>query len=46
VYRQVAALESGQTRSYGEIAALAGSAKACRAVGTAMGRNPIPLVVP
>lgn len=36
----------GQTRSYGELAALAGSAKAARAVGTAMATNRWPIVVP
>lgn len=46
VYAAVAALKAGETLSYGEVAARAGSAKACRAVGTAMGHNPIPLVVP
>ena len=46
VYAVVADLGPGETLSYGEVAEKAGSAKACRAVGTAMGRNPIPLVVP
>ncbi|MFR1640363.1 MAG: methylated-DNA--[protein]-cysteine S-methyltransferase [Eggerthellaceae bacterium] len=36
----------GQTRSYSEIAAAIGSPKACRAVGGANNRNPIPIVVP
>ena len=36
----------GETRSYAELAALAGSPKASRAVGTAMATNPIPIVVP
>jgi len=46
VYAAVAKLPSGKTMSYGEVAAAAGSPGASRAVGTAMGRNPIPLVVP
>jgi methylated-DNA-[protein]-cysteine S-methyltransferase len=46
VYAAVAALKVGETLSYGEVAERAGSAKACRAVGTAMGHNPIPLLVP
>jgi methylated-DNA-[protein]-cysteine S-methyltransferase len=46
VYAAVADLKAGETLSYADVAARAGSAKACRAVGTAMGRNPIPLVVP
>ena len=36
----------GQTRTYGEVAALAGFARASRAVGTVMARNPLPLIVP
>jgi methylated-DNA-[protein]-cysteine S-methyltransferase len=36
----------GETRSYAELAALAGNPKASRAVGTAMATNPIPIVVP
>ena len=46
VYRAVAAIPPGETQSYGEIAATAGSPGASRAVGTAMGENPLPLVVP
>ncbi len=46
VYAAVAALKPGETLSYGGVAERAGSAKAYRAVGTAMGKNPIPLVVP
>lgn len=46
VYRAVARIRAGKTLSYGEVAAKAGSPKASRAVGGAMGRNPIPLVVP
>ncbi len=36
----------GETRSYAELAALAGSPKASRAVGSAMATNPVPIVVP
>jgi methylated-DNA-[protein]-cysteine S-methyltransferase len=36
----------GETVSYGELAARAGSPKASRAVGTACARNPVPIVVP
>jgi methylated-DNA-[protein]-cysteine S-methyltransferase len=36
----------GQTASYAAVAALAGSPKAVRAVGTACANNPLPLVVP
>jgi methylated-DNA-[protein]-cysteine S-methyltransferase len=36
----------GETRSYGELASVLGSAGAARAVGRALGRNPIPIVIP
>lgn len=36
----------GHTASYGAVAALAGSPKAARAVGTACATNPLPVVVP
>jgi methylated-DNA-[protein]-cysteine S-methyltransferase len=36
----------GKTRSYGEIAALAGSPRAARAVGSVMAKNRTPLIVP
>lgn len=36
----------GETASYGEIAAVAGSPGAARAAGTALSRNPIGLIVP
>ena len=36
----------GETATYGEVAELAGRPGAARAVGTAMARNPVPLLVP
>jgi methylated-DNA-[protein]-cysteine S-methyltransferase len=36
----------GETRPYGWVAARIGSPKAVRAVGTALGTNPIPLIIP
>jgi methylated-DNA-[protein]-cysteine S-methyltransferase len=36
----------GQTLTYGEIAARAGNPRAHRAAGTAVGSNPVPIVVP
>lgn len=36
----------GQTASYASVAALAGSPKAVRAVGTACAKNPLPVVIP
>jgi methylated-DNA-[protein]-cysteine S-methyltransferase len=46
VLRQTAELPFGATVTYGEIAARAGNARAYRAAGTALGSNPIPIVVP
>lgn len=40
------AIPFGEVRSYRWIAEQVGSARAVRAVGTALGRNPVPLVVP
>ena len=42
----LATIPYGETRSYGEIAAQIGRPKAVRAVGTANGRNPLPIVLP
>jgi methylated-DNA-[protein]-cysteine S-methyltransferase len=39
-------LPYGATASYGEVAAWAGNARAYRAAGSALGHNPIPIVVP
>lgn len=36
----------GETRTYGEQALLCGNPKASRAIGTANGRNPIPIIIP
>jgi len=36
----------GETESYGQLAARVGNPKACRAVGLANGRNPVPVVLP
>jgi len=46
VYTIVREIPPGQTRSYGEVAALCGDRHAARAVGQAMARNPFPIVVP
>ena len=46
VYEQCRKIEAGTTRTYKELAAMAGSDKASRAVGAAMARNRIPLVIP
>lgn len=36
----------GRTRTYSELAASVGRPSACRAVGAANGRNPLPVIVP
>jgi methylated-DNA-[protein]-cysteine S-methyltransferase len=46
VYAATRAIEAGRTATYGEIAELAGSPGEARAVGRALGANPIPLIVP
>jgi methylated-DNA-[protein]-cysteine S-methyltransferase len=46
VWRELSRIPYGQVRSYGEIAKEIGSPKAARAVGTASGANPIPILVP
>lgn len=46
VYAAARKIEAGRTATYGEIAELAGSPGQARAVGRALGANPIPLVVP
>lgn len=42
----VRSIPRGETRSYGEIARMVGRSGAARAVGGAVGRNPIALVIP
>ena len=46
VWKALAAIPYGETRSYGEIAKAIGNPAAVRAVGLANGRNPLPIVVP
>jgi len=46
VYEAVRALPAGSTATYGEIAARLGKRGAARAVGQALGRNPLLLAVP
>jgi methylated-DNA-[protein]-cysteine S-methyltransferase len=46
VLRQTARIPYGRTRSYKEMAERAGSPRAVRAAGSAVGSNPIPIVVP
>jgi methylated-DNA-[protein]-cysteine S-methyltransferase len=46
VFAVVRTIPAGETLSYGEVAAAAGSPGAARAVGQALGRNPYPIVIP
>jgi methylated-DNA-[protein]-cysteine S-methyltransferase len=46
VLRAAEAIPYGETASYRDVAARAGSPNAVRAAGTALGLNPIPIVVP
>ncbi|MCP9622344.1 Methylated-DNA--protein-cysteine methyltransferase [Nocardia otitidiscaviarum] len=46
VYTVTRAIAPGHTLSYGEVAARVGMPNASQAVGQAMGRNPIPLIIP
>ena len=46
VWRELLAIPYGQTTSYGEISKRIGSPGASRAVGSAIGRNPLAIVVP
>jgi methylated-DNA-[protein]-cysteine S-methyltransferase len=46
VWQELARIPYGETRTYGELARKIGSPKAARAVGSANGRNPIPIVLP
>lgn len=46
VLRATSRLPFGITATYGEIAARAGNPRAHRAAGTALGSNPLPIVVP
>jgi methylated-DNA-[protein]-cysteine S-methyltransferase len=46
VLRATARIPYGKVHTYGQVAARAGSARAFRAAGNALGSNPIPIVVP
>ena len=46
VWRSLRRIPFGTTKSYVEIARLIGSPRACRAVGAANSKNPLPIVVP
>ena len=46
VLRATAAIPFGETRSYADVAAAAGSPNGSRAAGNALGANPVPIVIP
>ena len=46
VLRETQTIRFGELMSYGELAARLGSPRASRAVGGALGRNPIPVIIP
>ena len=46
VWRYLADIPFGETRTYGQIAADLGAPKASRAVGAANGNNPLPIILP
>lgn len=46
VLQETLAIPYGQVRTYGEVAAAVGNPKAARAVGRALGQNPVAVVVP
>ncbi len=46
VWQALLRVPYAQTRSYGQLAAQIGQAKACRAVGMANNKNPLPIFIP
>jgi methylated-DNA-[protein]-cysteine S-methyltransferase len=46
IYMLMSQIKHGQSMSYGELAKKAGTPNAARAVGTACGKNPFPLIIP
>ncbi|NLN78272.1 MAG: methylated-DNA--[protein]-cysteine S-methyltransferase [Armatimonadetes bacterium] len=46
VQREAQKIPYGTLVTYGELARMAGRAKAARAAGSAMARNPVPIIVP
>lgn len=46
VWKEIAEIEHGSTLSYAAIAKRIGNPKATRAVGSACGKNPFPLIIP
>ena len=46
VWEELQRIPVGETRTYGDVAAAIGAPRASRAVGSACGANPVPVVVP
>jgi methylated-DNA-[protein]-cysteine S-methyltransferase len=46
IYEALRSVPFGKTTTYGALAAEVGSPDAARAIGQAMGRNPIPVIIP
>ncbi len=46
VWRATATIPYGETRSYGWVAKKIGNPKSMRAVGQALGANPVPIIIP
>ncbi|HKM33239.1 MAG TPA: methylated-DNA--[protein]-cysteine S-methyltransferase [Lachnospiraceae bacterium] len=46
VWKALQEIPYGETRTYGEVAAMIGNKKACRAVGGANHKNPIMILIP
>lgn len=46
VWKQLATIPYGETRTYSDIAGAIGKSKASRAVGNAVGKNPLPILIP
>jgi O6-methylguanine-DNA--protein-cysteine methyltransferase len=45
-WKAIARIPFGETKTYGEVARMIGRPGGARAVGQAMGRNPLPLIFP
>jgi methylated-DNA-[protein]-cysteine S-methyltransferase len=46
VWQKLREIPYGETRSYKQLAEAVGDSNACRAVGSANGKNPIPVIIP
>jgi O-6-methylguanine DNA methyltransferase len=46
VWEELRRIPAGEVRTYGEVAEAIGAPRAHRAVGSACGANPVPIVVP